>query len=199
MTTYTDEIKRLFIDTSAWIALMNKKEQHYAAALTFHQSLDPSTIRITSWGGVAETFTWILYHIGQREASRWLDMKDALEKQGILQVVFLYCNNSVSTRYRCNICFRPSHGPCWYPHSTRSFEFKKMSINTRPARLSDAPAIVDLSEQKRTQYQVYQPTFWRKDELCWQHRASLLHLNGTCETCKRQCLAVSESIAGGSR
>lgn len=88
MTTYTDEIKRLFIDTSAWIALMNKKEQHYAAALTFHQSLNPSTLRVTSWGVVSETFTWILYHIGQREASRWLDLKDALEKQGILQVVF---------------------------------------------------------------------------------------------------------------
>jgi GNAT superfamily N-acetyltransferase len=37
-----------------------------------------------------------------------------------------------------------------------------MSINIRPARLSDAPAIVDLSEQKRTQYQQYQPTFWHK-------------------------------------
>ncbi len=34
MTTYTDEIKRLFIDTSAWIALMNKKEQHYVDAFS---------------------------------------------------------------------------------------------------------------------------------------------------------------------
>src|SRR5579862_4336076 len=31
----------------------------------------------------------------------------------------------------------------------------------RPARAADVPAMVALSEQKRLQYQEYQPTFWR--------------------------------------
>ena len=37
-----------------------------------------------------------------------------------------------------------------------------MNSPIRPAQHSDVPAMVELSEQKRTQYQEYQPTFWRK-------------------------------------
>jgi predicted nucleic acid-binding protein len=88
MMTSTTEIKRVFIDTSAWIDLMNSKERHHAAAVTFHKSLSPMTLRITSWGIVSETFTWIRYHIGYREAVRWLSLKDSLENQGFLQMVY---------------------------------------------------------------------------------------------------------------
>jgi len=88
MTTSTADIRRLFVDSSAWIDLMNKNERHHAAAVAFHKSLDPMTLRITSWGIVSETFTWIRYHIGRREASRWLALKESLEQQGFLQVVF---------------------------------------------------------------------------------------------------------------
>jgi len=83
------DIKRVFIDTSAWIDLMNSNERHHTAAVTFHKSLAPMTLRITSWGIVSETFTWIRYHIGDREASRWLTVKDSLENQGFLQVIYL--------------------------------------------------------------------------------------------------------------
>ncbi len=37
---------------------------------------------------MSETFSWIRYHIGYREASRWLSLKDALENQGFLHVVY---------------------------------------------------------------------------------------------------------------
>jgi predicted nucleic acid-binding protein len=88
MTTSIAEIKRVFIDTPAWIDLMNSNERHHAAAVTFHQSLAPMTLRITSWGIVSETFTWVRYHIGAREASRWLTVKETMENQGFLQVVY---------------------------------------------------------------------------------------------------------------
>jgi uncharacterized protein len=88
MTTSIADIKRVFVDTSAWIDLMNSKERHHTAAVTFHKGLAPMTLRITSWGIVSETFTWIRYHIGYREASRWLSLKDSLENQGFLQVVY---------------------------------------------------------------------------------------------------------------
>ncbi len=87
MTSIAD-IQRVFVDSSAWIDLMNKKERHHAAAVAFHKSLTPMTLRITTWGIVSETFTWIRYHIGSREASRWLTLKESLEQQGFLQVVF---------------------------------------------------------------------------------------------------------------
>ena len=88
MTTSIADIQRVFVDSSVWIDLMNKNERHHAAAVTFHKSLNPMTLRITSWGIVSETFTWIRYHIGSREASRWLSLKESLEQQGFLQVVF---------------------------------------------------------------------------------------------------------------
>jgi len=88
MTTSIADIKRVFIDTSAWIDLMNSNERHHTAAVTFHKSLAPMTLLITTWGIVSETFTWIRYHIGFREASRWLTLKDSLEDQGFLQVVY---------------------------------------------------------------------------------------------------------------
>lgn len=88
MTTSTTDIKRIFVDTSAWIDLMNSNEQHHTAAVMFHKSLSPMTLRITSWGIVSETFTWIRYHIGDREASRWLTLKDSMENQGFLQIIY---------------------------------------------------------------------------------------------------------------
>ena len=88
MTTSIADIQRVFVDSSAWIDLMNKNERYHAAAVAFHKSLNPMALRITSWGIVSETFTWIRYHIGSREASRWLALKESLEQQGFLQVVF---------------------------------------------------------------------------------------------------------------
>lgn len=87
MTSIAD-IKQVFVDTSAWIDLMNSNERHHTAAVAFHKSLVPMTLRITSWGIVSETFTWIRYHIGEREASRWLTLKDTMENQGFLQIVY---------------------------------------------------------------------------------------------------------------
>lgn len=86
MISITD-IKRVFIDTSAWIDLMNSNEHNHIAAVNFHKSLSPMTLRITTWGIVSETYTWIRYHIGYQEASKWLTMKDSLEDQGFLQVI----------------------------------------------------------------------------------------------------------------
>lgn len=84
----TFNIKHVLVDSSAWIALMNKSERHHDTAVAFHKSLNPMVLRITSWGIVSETYTWIRYHIGNREASRWLALKETLEQQGFLQVVF---------------------------------------------------------------------------------------------------------------
>jgi uncharacterized protein len=88
MTTSIADIQHVFVDTSAWIDLMNRKERHHVDAVAFHKSLAPLTLRITTWGIVSETFTWIRYHVGSREASRWLASKEVLERQGLLQVVF---------------------------------------------------------------------------------------------------------------
>jgi predicted nucleic acid-binding protein len=86
--TSTANFRRIFVDSSAWISLMNSKERHHAAAVEFHRSLRPLTLRVTSWGVVSETFTWLRYHIGDHEALQWLAMKELLEHQGFLQIIF---------------------------------------------------------------------------------------------------------------
>ena len=48
MTSISD-IQRVFVDSSAWIDLMNKNERHHAAAVAFHKSLAPMTLRVTTF------------------------------------------------------------------------------------------------------------------------------------------------------
>lgn len=69
-------------------------------------------------------------------------------------------------------------GPAQADHDDIYFaETRNMSSNIRPAQPYDVPAMVDLSEQKRTQYQQYQPTFWRKaDDAREKQRPFFEHL-----------------------
>ena len=97
MTSIAD-IQCVFIDTSAWIDLMSKSERHHTAAVAFHKSLARMTFRVTTWGIVSETFTWIRYHVGSREATKWLTLKEHLEEQGFLQVVFPESQMEVAVR-----------------------------------------------------------------------------------------------------
>jgi len=94
--TFIADVRGVFVDTSAWISLMNGNERHHAAAVEVHRRLSPSTLRVTSWGVVAETYTWIRYHIGARDALRWLHLKETLERQGSLEVVFPEISSDVS-------------------------------------------------------------------------------------------------------
>jgi uncharacterized protein len=87
-TTSTGEIKGLFVDTSAWLALLNRKDGRHVAATTFQRSLPSNVRRVTSWGIVAETYTWLRYHLGFFHADRWLSEEAALQSREVLEVVF---------------------------------------------------------------------------------------------------------------
>lgn len=86
--TSIDNLGGVLVDTSAWIALMNKRDAFHGAALEFHQALDGTVGRITTWGIVAETYAWVRYHVGEREAQKWLVEKEALVGKGRLEVIF---------------------------------------------------------------------------------------------------------------
>jgi predicted nucleic acid-binding protein len=86
--TSTAELRRVFVDTSAWLVLMNRNERYHEAAVQFHRCLDPATVRVITWGILSETYTWLRYHSGYRAAERWLHEEAALESQGVLEVVF---------------------------------------------------------------------------------------------------------------
>lgn len=82
------EVRRIFVDTSAWLALINRNDQRHGAAVRFHRSLNLSVRRVTTWGIVGETYTWLRYHAGYRPAERWLHEQASLEEQAALEVVF---------------------------------------------------------------------------------------------------------------
>lgn len=68
--------------------MMNRAERYHEAAVQFHRSLNPTTARITTWGVVSETYTWLRYHIGYRQAERWLLEESILLNRKVLEVVF---------------------------------------------------------------------------------------------------------------
>lgn len=82
------EIRQIFVDTSAWLALANRNDQYHEAAVAFHRTLHPSVVRVTTWGIVAETYTWLRYHAGYRAAEGWLREEAGLEECSSIEVVF---------------------------------------------------------------------------------------------------------------
>jgi predicted nucleic acid-binding protein len=86
--TSTAEYRRVLIDTSAWIALANTRDQFHAPAVAFHRSLGPLVARITTWGIVSETYTWIRYHRSYREAETWLHGIADLRERRVLHSIY---------------------------------------------------------------------------------------------------------------
>ncbi len=83
-----NDVRRIFVDTSAWLALINRDERRHAVAIEFHRSLGQGVSRVTSWGVVAETYTWLRHHTGFRSAERWLHEHAELEERGVLEVIY---------------------------------------------------------------------------------------------------------------
>ncbi len=82
------ESRGAFVDTSAWLALMNRHDPQYRDAVRFHHDLGSSVPRISTWGVLAETYTWLRYHAGYRHAERWLHEAGTLQERGVLVVVY---------------------------------------------------------------------------------------------------------------
>lgn len=81
-------LRGIFVDTSAWLTLINRNDRYHEAAVQFHRSLAPSVSRLTTWGILAETYTWLRYHEGYRQAERWMHESAALQSRGALDVVY---------------------------------------------------------------------------------------------------------------
>ena len=65
----------IFIDTSAFLALVNEKDENHAAAIQFLEEIKNGKIRIkkiiTSDYIIDETLTRIRYSVGHKEAVEW--------------------------------------------------------------------------------------------------------------------------------
>jgi len=80
--------RAVFVDTSAWIMLMNKSEGlHEDAALIYNTELD-GVFLVTTNMVIGETYTWLRKKVGFAPAFRYLSALDRKEK--LRQIAIMY-------------------------------------------------------------------------------------------------------------
>lgn len=78
----------LFIDTGAFIALLNADDDLHEEATAFYRSVKPATRRTTTQAVVGECYTFFRYHVGCAAAAQWLDYLDGARGLGHLHVFY---------------------------------------------------------------------------------------------------------------
>ncbi len=79
---------KIFIDTSAWVALENKKDIHYKEAINFKDEIKNRHYRIyTSNFVLDETYTLLLANIGYKKTVEFIKRIKFLREKGLLHII----------------------------------------------------------------------------------------------------------------
>ncbi|HAA90183.1 MAG: Uncharacterized protein XD63_0689 [Thermoanaerobacterales bacterium 50_218] len=81
-------LSKLFIDTSAFIALMDKKDDLHGPAVDFYCSLDEKIVLITTIFIVSETYTWLRYKKDFKVAKLFLNVIGDALKTDFIEIVY---------------------------------------------------------------------------------------------------------------
>ena len=65
-------IRAVFVDSGAYLALADRSDRNHERAVTCSRELGSGVLRMTSWGVVSETYTWLRYHASASAATAWL-------------------------------------------------------------------------------------------------------------------------------
>lgn len=79
---------KVFVDTGAFIALLDKRDGFHEAAKAFYLSVSKRASLVTTLLVVAETYTWLRYHGDFNLALRFLKAVEKASESGILSVVY---------------------------------------------------------------------------------------------------------------
>lgn len=81
--------RKVFVDTSAWIALALKHDAYHEAAKEVLKTMVASrVIQVTSNLVISETYTFIRYNVNYRTALRFLESIKEAENLNFLQVIY---------------------------------------------------------------------------------------------------------------
>jgi len=79
---------KIFIDTSAWVALENKKDIHYKEAIAFKDEIKNKRSRLyTSNFVLDETYTLLLANVGYEKTIESVKRIRVLRNKGLLHVI----------------------------------------------------------------------------------------------------------------
>lgn len=79
---------KIFIDTSAWVALENKKDIHYYEAIAFKEEIKTKHYRLyTSNFIMDETYTLLLANIGYEKTIEFARRIKELKNKGLLHII----------------------------------------------------------------------------------------------------------------
>ena len=77
----------IFVDTGAWIALLNQKDKYHDDAVVIYSSLKQQNARLLTTDYVIdETATWLKYRANHQVAVQFLDLVESVEKTDVLTV-----------------------------------------------------------------------------------------------------------------
>ena len=78
----------IFVDSGAWIALLNPRDQHHSVGTTIYNRLARQRARLVTTDYVIdETITRLRYDSSHSAAVKFLNFIDRTERQGVLTVV----------------------------------------------------------------------------------------------------------------
>lgn len=81
---------RIFVDTSAWIAIADDSDKYHSEAKSYYlQRLKEKTSFLTSNDVLAETYTWLRYHVSHSYAVRFHQMVTSAEKLRTLEILWV--------------------------------------------------------------------------------------------------------------
>ena len=80
--------RNIFIDTGAFLAMADPQDSFREAAVSFYRQLPAATTRISSWAVIAESYTWLRYHLDGLKARTWLQRIDEAQDTGILRLCY---------------------------------------------------------------------------------------------------------------
>lgn len=83
-------MKTLFVDTSAWLAVVDNTDRYHRVAKEYHLgSIKRKASLVTSSDVLTETYTRLRYATGHRDAVLFHSMIEMAQQQGFLQVVWV--------------------------------------------------------------------------------------------------------------
>ena len=77
----------IFVDTGAWIALLNQKDKYHDDAVVIYNGLKQQRAQLLTTDYVIdETATWLKYRANHQVAVQFLDLVESVGKTGVLTI-----------------------------------------------------------------------------------------------------------------